>query len=91
MQRGLFAIPGQITKKENKYMAGQKPGGHHNPVGRRAWYERLLQEDKIEQAKERFELMEKNINKAEKYLSWQKDLDRKVIVSEEFMKFFGLK
>lgn len=70
--------------------SGQKPGGHHNPVGRRAWYERILNQSNSEPFIEKFDKIEKNLNEVEKMIGWR-DLDQNVSVSDEFMKFFGLK
>jgi hypothetical protein len=82
----------KITGPDSKIinMAGQKPGGHHNPVARRAWYEKILQQDSIQEFENKFDKIDKNIKEVEKMIGWR-DLDQKVSVSDEFLKMFGLK
>ena len=72
-------------------MAGQKPGGYHFLSGKQQIWKDAIDASEIEKFKEKFDSLENNIKKIEKYLSWPESLDGKVTVTDEFMKFFGLK
>lgn len=74
----------------DKKKVGQKPGGHHNEIGRREFYNSLLRRDKFSEIESKFDSLEENIKKCEKYLSWREDLSGTVSITEEFKKFFGL-
>lgn len=70
----------------------KQPGTLHQRPGKEGWWQNLLNQDKIEQINQRFESMEKNIEKLEREIRFAKgDFNQRVSVSEEFMKFFGLK
>lgn len=72
-------------------MAGQNLGGWTKLAGKAKVWQDAIDADSLDEYRKKFDSIEKNIEKVEKYLSWPEDLNQTVSVSEEFMKFFGLK
>ena len=72
-------------------MAGQKPGGYHFLSGKQQIWKDAIDQESINEFKNKFDSIEKNIDKLEREIRFADNLDQKVSVSSEFMKFFGLK
>ena len=70
----------------------KQPGTLHQKVGKESYWSSLLNQERIEEIVKRFDSLDKNISKMEREIRFAKgDFNQKVSVSEEFMKFFGLK
>lgn len=72
-------------------MAGQNLGGWTKLAGKAKIWQDAIDAESLEEYKKKFDSIEKNIKLTERYLSFPEDLNQTVSVSEEFMKFFGLK
>jgi len=72
-------------------MAGQKPGGWTHLSGKQQIWKDAIDQDSLKEFEKKFDSIDKSIKEVEKIISWDVNLDQKVSVSDEFMKFFGLK
>lgn len=81
----------KLIGKDFNMASGQKQGGWTFLSAKREIWQDAIDQESLKEFEKKFDSIENNIKKVERYLSWPESLDQKVTVTDEFMKFFGLK
>jgi len=69
--------------------SGQKPGGYQYLTGKKSIWNDIINESELNKVAEKIDNLEKNIDLIEKIVVRMPD--ERVSVSDEFLKFFGMK